>query len=544
MLRHDGSRDDEHDSSADSGPDAATTSPATPTTPATPSDLEVGQIITRKKDVMPARRLSKEDVTPTLKLLSKEDRQSSCEKALWHSSMTTLPTRAHSPIRFSSYTLAGAGFLQHHPPAAHAGHGPTMPTMPHLRSFHLASRRLTTFDAYMTTCETMWGVIIFLKFGTLVAQGGVLLTLAVLGFAATVQLMNCLCVSAVATNGLHSGSYSLLAANLGPAWGATASLVYYLGMTALATVEICGAVEALDLLLRRAHGPDYLTGDRYHDTAYLGSMGLVVLGLLRGLSSHIVHGISVVVLLAFFLTVGSSMAGQLRTASLANLHANLYPPHGWETLTSSTPSLMLTFIYPCFAGITQGANKASQLKTPYESIPKAAIGSVLTSAAIFLAIFLAVGASEPLSSIQEDDLLEAAWPYPDAAIVGVLTARALRGTSRHFEVVLEGAGEGCVLTCTWLDTCQAPLWLASAPRSPASTSHPPCSATSRRTATSRCCRSWGRTSSPASANTRSPSSPPRSRSLSRSPLLGSTGWRSSPSRSPPCSCRCASAKST
>eukprot|EP00965_Chrysotila_dentata_P047314 1569878-Pleurochrysis_carterae.AAC.1 len=104
-------------------------------------------------------------------------------------------------------------------------------------------RTLSTFDAYMTACETMWGVIIFLKFGELVARGGVGLALCVLAGATGVQLLNCLGLSAVATNGHHNGAYNLLVANLGPTWGATTSLLYYLGMSALATVEICGAVE-------------------------------------------------------------------------------------------------------------------------------------------------------------------------------------------------------------------------------------------------------------------------------------------------------------
>ena len=192
----------------------------------------------------------------------------------------------------------------------------------------------------MTTCETMWGVIIFLKFGGLVGEGGLLLSLAILAFAACVQFMNCLCVSAVATNGLHSGAYSLLVANLGPAWGATTSLLYYMGMTSLATVEICGAVEAFDLLMRQARGEGDLTGSQYTNTGLLGSLGLVGLGWLRGVNSHTVHVIGMVVLVAFFITVLAVTAGTLREASLENLSANLYPPDGWATLTGPTPSTM------------------------------------------------------------------------------------------------------------------------------------------------------------------------------------------------------------
>ena len=59
-------------------------------------------------------------------------------------------------------------------------------------------------------------------------------------------------------------------------------------------------------------------------------------------------GIGLVVLAAFFITVLSCTAGTLQTASLATLRANLYPPGGWATVSGSTPSTMLTFIYPCF----------------------------------------------------------------------------------------------------------------------------------------------------------------------------------------------------
>ena len=81
---------------------------------------------------------------------------------------------------------------------------------------------------------------------------------------------------------------------------------------------------------------------------------------------------------------------------------------------------MLTFIYPCLAGIFQGANKATELRDPYESIPKAALGSVATTAAIFAGLFIAVGASEPLAAIEEDDLLLSAWPSNVLALTGTV----------------------------------------------------------------------------------------------------------------------------
>ena len=65
------------------------------------------------------------------------------------------------------------------------------PRLDHRASFGLSSRRLGTFDAYMTACETMWGVIIFIKFGDLIHRGGLLLSLLVLLASAAVQVLNC-----------------------------------------------------------------------------------------------------------------------------------------------------------------------------------------------------------------------------------------------------------------------------------------------------------------------------------------------------------------
>jgi len=287
-------------------------------------------------------------------------------------------------------------------------------------AFELDSRRLSTFDAYMTACETMWGVIIFLKFGLLVSRGGVVLCLLVLCTCAGVQLLNCLAVSAVASNGLHDGTYSLLVANLGPIWGATASLLYYLGMSALATVEICGAVEALDVLLQQQVGPQYMTGSAYLDTGAIGTASLVLLANLRGYNSGAVHTIGQVVLLAFFGTLVATVSGALLHGSWRNLIGNLSPLQGWAHVSYEDVSLLFTFIYPCFAGIFQPVNKAGLLRTPFSSVPRASIGAVLTSAAVFAMILLSIGSTAPLDRIDEEDFLLYTWPNKYVGLVGTI----------------------------------------------------------------------------------------------------------------------------
>ena len=293
-------------------------------------------------------------------------------------------------------------------------------------TFKLRSRTLSTFDAYMTACETMWGVIIFLRFGDLIMTGGLLLSLLVLALSATVQILNSFAVSAVATNGLHGGVYDLLVANLGPMWGATTTLLYYLGMSALATVEICGAVEAFDVLLASEAGRGWsgtLTRSAYYDTGLLGSAALLLLSLLRGFNSHAVHVIGVVVIVVFAITLGATLTGavlQDYNESLANLKANWLPPKGVGSLRYADLSMMATFMYPCFAGIFQPANKAAELRNPYESVPVAAIGAVLTSSLVFSLILVAIASTAPPGQIGSDDFVLRTWPNKYVGLVGTM----------------------------------------------------------------------------------------------------------------------------
>lgn len=234
-------------------------------------------------------------------------------------------------------------------------------------------------------------------------------------------MLNSLACSAVATNGLHSGAYKLLVANLGGTWGAATSLLYYLGMTALATVEICGAVEAVDTLLQQLPwGPDFVTTSIYYDTGVLGSLSLVVLAVLRGVNSHVVHAIGMAVVVVLMVTLASTLTGALSTFSPANLASNTHPPLGWDAVGYSQLSRLFTFIYPCFGGLFQPVNKAAKLRTPYSSVPKAMIGAVLFTGAGLALIVTSIAGSARRGLLDEADFLLRAWPSSYVGLSGTI----------------------------------------------------------------------------------------------------------------------------
>ena len=101
------------------------------------------------------------------------------------------------------------------------------------------------------TCENMWGVIIFLRFYTIVGYAGLGLSLVIVTMSFSVALLTALALSAIATCGTShnlSGVYPMLARALGKEIATATGLIYFLGITCLAVLECLGAVEELNAL--------------------------------------------------------------------------------------------------------------------------------------------------------------------------------------------------------------------------------------------------------------------------------------------------------
>ena len=98
------------------------------------------------------------------------------------------------------------------------------------------------------TCENMWGVIIFLRFYTIVGYAGIGLTIVIVTISFLVAFSTALALSAIATCGSShnlAGVYPMLARALGKEIATATGLIYFLGITCLAVLECLGATEEL-----------------------------------------------------------------------------------------------------------------------------------------------------------------------------------------------------------------------------------------------------------------------------------------------------------
>ena len=112
-----------------------------------------------------------------------------------------------------------------------------------------AKKKLGMFKGVLVpTCENMWGVIIFLRFYTIVGYAGLGYTILIVTLSFMVALLTALALSAIATCGTShnlTGVYPMMARALGREVATATGLVYFVGIVCLAVLECLGACEEL-----------------------------------------------------------------------------------------------------------------------------------------------------------------------------------------------------------------------------------------------------------------------------------------------------------
>lgn len=94
---------------------------------------------------------------------------------------------------------------------------------------------------------SIWGVILFLRLGVLVGQGGVWITLGLFIFSYLLTTLTIISVSAITTNGRVKGGgvYYLISRSLGPELGGSIGIIYFCGQIVSGGLFIVGFTDTL-----------------------------------------------------------------------------------------------------------------------------------------------------------------------------------------------------------------------------------------------------------------------------------------------------------
>lgn len=265
-------------------------------------------------------------------------------------------------------------------------------------------RKFGTFGGVFTpSLLTIVGVIMFLRFSTVVGYAGLWNGLLILVAATAITLVTGLSIASIATNMRvkGGGAYYLISRSLGPEFGGVIAVFFFIAQAVAVTLYVVGFTEAvfsafpaLGLSFRMVAT---ITNAIVFICVYVGA----------GWTIRLQYGILAVLLLAilsFFIGAGMAFSPEI-------LRANFDP--AW----TSDHSFFIVFalFFPAVTGIMAGVNMSGDLKEPSRSIPNGTFAAIGVSVLIYAAIAILFA-----GSTSRADLLGTGFVMKDRAFSGAL----------------------------------------------------------------------------------------------------------------------------
>jgi amino acid transporter len=237
----------------------------------------------------------------------------------------------------------------------------------------------TFLGVYTPSVLTILGLIMYLRFGWVVGNLGLILTFLVVLIASSITFITGLSASAIATNmrvGV-GGEYYMIAHSLGLEPGGAIGIPLYLCRTLSITFYSFGLAESIAILWPQSWGP--MPG---YTVQLMAGIIIILITFLSGKSAEIVLKLQIPIMIAVGLSLLALFAGIIISADgfkLPDLHATYKTAPGgfWY---------VFAIFFPAVTGFTAGIGMSGDLENPRKSIPRGTLWAVLTGALIYLTI--------------------------------------------------------------------------------------------------------------------------------------------------------------
>lgn len=235
----------------------------------------------------------------------------------------------------------------------------------------------TFLGVYTPSILTILGLIMYLRFGWVVGNVGLLKTIMIVLMASSITFITGLSASAIATNikvGV-GGEYYLISRSLGLEPGGAIGIPLYLCRTLSVTFYSYGLIEALLVLWPESWGtlPEH--------SLQIGAIIIIVLvTILSGKSASLVLKSQIPIMIVVGLSIIALIIGVLQH----DMHA----PITEATYRTAPQGFWYVFavFFPAVTGFTAGVGMSGDLKDPQKSIPTGTLGAVVSGALIYLII--------------------------------------------------------------------------------------------------------------------------------------------------------------
>ncbi|XP_026110997.1 LOW QUALITY PROTEIN: solute carrier family 12 member 9-like [Carassius auratus] len=293
------------------------------------------------------------------------------------------------------------------------------------------------FGVVIPTLLSMFSVVVFLRIGFVVGQCGLYQTIAMLLVSYFIISMTVLSVCAISTNGAldAGGAYYMISRALGPEFGGSIGIMFFLANVCGCAFLVLGLVEAVLTTFGIPEDGSSLSASRYMvlPTGYWWSFlyGTVVLLLcvfVCLIGAHIYAKATFLIFIIVMVSLGSIFISffivpfktvQLpghRNASLGPTSAN-FTGFKLESLMGNVQAdytvdystgVMMSFatvfavMFNGCTGIMAGSNMSGDLKNPSYSIPRGTITAVVFTFVIYILLSILISCTCDRVLLQQD----------------------------------------------------------------------------------------------------------------------------------------------
>ncbi len=243
----------------------------------------------------------------------------------------------------------------------------------------------TFSGVFLPSILTILGVVMFMRLGTVTGRLGILGALGILLCAESIAVATGLSISAISTNTpvKSGGPYFLISRSLGPGFGASIGLTYYVSQSLSVPFYVIGFTEAFVTVF-----PSFASAQLWVGMIPLAALFTVaVVGANWAIRTQYVImailAISIVVILT-----SAAVCGPTPEQFRANLHAQ-------EGLNVNILVLATNFaiFFPAVTGFLAGVNMSGDLQDARKSIPRGTILAIGVGFVIYAVEILLFGAA-------------------------------------------------------------------------------------------------------------------------------------------------------
>ncbi|KAJ2588458.1 hypothetical protein H4R99_007789 [Coemansia sp. RSA 1722] len=303
-------------------------------------------------------------------------------------------------------------------------------------------RKLGTWDGvFLPVMLSIWGILVYVRMGYFLGQIGIVGTIGSFLCGYMVTTMTTLSISAISTNGTVKGGgpYYMLSRSLGPEFGGSIGLMFYIGTLLSGALNAVAFVEPLLSNFGKNGGHIVkLFPEGWYWSILYSSVLLVFCTTVCLIGARMFAKASTILSTLIIASTGMIILSFALRQPFVNEDKSIYytgwrlstfKENLWPELTpispgspSETLGSVLGVLFPACIGIMAGASMSSALRKPSKSIPKGTLWAVLITFILYMVIIVCLGSTTRRATLRANfNVLEEINILPIIVPIGAIT---------------------------------------------------------------------------------------------------------------------------